>query len=309
MKKNSPKNIVVLSGSWNGEREVSLGSGREISAALRKLGHQVREVDLTRDLPDLLKHLNPRPDLVFNAMHGRWVEDGVVQGILEFMKIPYTHSGVLPSAVAMEKPFAKAVLKEIAQLPVIEGREVETEVALKEPVMAFPYVLKPTCEGSSLGVHVIRSEQDLASAEELRHYRSVMCETYIPGRELSVAVMGDKALGVLELEPVDGFYDYTHKYTDGKTIHHMPARVPVSVQEKLMDMALRAHKALRCEGISRTDFRYDDTNGEPGKPYVLEVNTQPGMVPLSIVPEIAAYKGYSFKDLVQWIVDNARCPE
>ena len=304
----TPKNITVLMGGWNGEREVSLDSAKDIIASLKELGHNVKIVDVKRNLPDIVKSLDPKPDVVFNAMHGRWVEDGMIQGILEIMEIPYTHSNVLSSAVAMEKPFAKAVLDHAADLPVIEGKVVDTQIALSEQVMDFPYILKPTNEGSSIGVHIINSLDDLKKCDSLKKYKTVMAEKFIPGRELSVAVMGDKALGVLELEPTDGFYDYEHKYTDGKTVHHMPARISKEEQDKLRDIALKAHHALGCQGVSRTDFRYDDTNGV-AKPYILEVNTQPGMTPLSIVPEIAGHEGITYTDLVQWMVENARCPD
>ena len=303
-----PKNVVVLMGGWNAERDVSLSSGKGITQALQNLGHSVKPIEVTRDLTSLLEALTPKPDVVFNALHGRWGEDGAIQGVLEILKIPYTHSGVASSAIAMDKPFAKSILQ-ISGLPVIKGQVLPTQEALSKQALDFPYVIKPTCEGSSVGVFMIHGLEDLKKCSFLKSYKTVMVEPYIPGRELSVAIMGNRPLGVLELHPVDGFYDYQHKYTDGKTQHFMPARIPEVSQEKLMELALQAHRALHCEGLTRTDFRYDDTKGDPGVPYILEVNTQPGMVPLSIVPEIAAHKGISFEDLVQWMIENARCPD
>lgn len=304
----SSKNITLLMGGWNAEREVSLTSGKGIAAALQNLGHTVKIVDVKRDLNALLADLTPKPDVVFNALHGRWVEDGVIQGVLEILKIPYTHSGVAASAIAMDKALTKSILSSKG-LPVIEGDVVPAQKAMSEILMPYPYVIKPICEGSSVHVHIIHSTADLEKCKDLDGYKTVMIEKYIPGRELSVAVMGDRALGVLELHPLEGFYDYAHKYTDGITEHHMPARIPESSQKIIMDFALKAHHALGCEGVTRTDFRYDDTQGEPGIPYILEINTQPGMTPLSIVPDIAAYNGISYENLVQWMVDNARCPD
>lgn len=304
-----PRKVSVLVGGWSRERDVSLCTGQGVVQALETLGHRVTVIDVTRDLRGLLEALQgAQPDVVFNALHGRGGEDGTLQGILDVLQIPYTHSSLLASAVAMDKPLCKKLLQG-AGLPVIDGEVMTFQEVVSGPVRAFPYVVKPTCEGSSVGVLIIQGPEDVKKIQTLLTYERLMVEPYIPGRELSAVVLGDKALGVLELEPLSGFYDYTHKYTDQKTIHHMPARIPLKVQENLMDLALKAHETLGCQGMTRTDFRYDDTGGEPGTPYILEINTQPGLTPLSIVPDVARHGGMSYEDLVQWMVDNPRCPQ
>jgi D-alanine-D-alanine ligase len=300
--------VVVLKGGWTGEREVSLVTGDAVAAALREAEYDVREFEVGRDITALLVALEPRPDAVFNALHGRFGEDGRIQGILDILGIPYTHSGVLASAIAMNKPVAKRLLTD-AGIPCPEGKVMPSEMLLVGDVMVRPYVVKPLGEGSSLGVRIVL-EGDNAPAYDVGDWawgRDVLVERYIPGREITVAVMGDRALGVTELRPGVGFYDYEAKYTEGKTNHIIPAPIHAAAYDEAMDLAVRAHETLGCRGISRADFRYDDTDGEPGRFFMLEVNTQPGMTPLSLVPEQAAHAGITFPELVRWMVENAAC--
>lgn len=300
------KRIAVLMGGWSAEREVSLVSGKACADALEARGYEVTRVDLRRDLSALLAVLESKPDVVFNALHGRWGEDGNIQGVLNVLGVPYTHSGLLASAVAMDKAMAKKLF-EAEGIPCPPGEVISVERLRAGHVMDPPYVVKPNDEGSSVGVHVVRAGDNELPFEDLSAGRPVLVEKYIAGRELTVSVMGDRALAVTELRPHDGFYDYAAKYTDGKTTHLCPAPVSDEVMQKAMDYAVRAHKALGCRGVSRADFRYDDTQRDPGDLYMLEVNTQPGMTPLSLVPEQAAHAGISFEDLMEWMVENAAC--
>jgi D-alanine-D-alanine ligase len=302
------KRVAVLMGGWSAEREVSLVSGEACAKALGEAGYQVSEIVVERSLPKLLRALEPRPDVVFNALHGRWGEDGCLQGVLDIMGLPYTHSGLLASALAMNKPMAKRLF-EAAGIPCAEGRVAPREAVLAGDVMPRPYVVKPTAEGSSVGVRIVRQGDNALPFERdgWPYGEEVLVERYIPGRELTVSVMGDRALAVTELRPLQGFYDYTAKYTAGKTEHLVPAPVPDAISRACLDYALRAHRALGCRGVSRADFRYDDTRGANGPVYLLEINTQPGMTPLSLVPEQAAYLGMSFAELVSWMVENAAC--
>jgi len=298
--------IAVLMGGWSAEREVSLVSGAACADALEARGHDVTRIDPSRNLSELLAALEPRPDVVFNGLHGRWGEDGNIQGVLNILGIPYTHSGVLASSVAMDKPLSKQLF-EAAGIPCPEGRVVMSGELRSGHVMPPPYVVKPIDEGSSVGVHIVQEGDNALPWEDLPQDRPVLVESYIPGRELTVSVMGDRALGVTELRPHQGFYDYTAKYTDGKTTHLCPAPIADDVAQQAMDYAVIAHRALGCRGVTRADFRYDDTGDAPGRMYMLEINTQPGMTPLSLVPEQAAHVGISFEDLVQWMVENAAC--
>jgi len=298
--------IAVLMGGWSAEREVSLVSGKACADALEARGHDVKRIDLSRNLGELLAALEPAPDVVFNGLHGRWGEDGNIQGVLNILGIPYTHSGVLASSVAMDKPLAKTVF-EAAGIPCPAGEIVTPEDIRAGRVMAPPYVVKPIDEGSSVGVHIVAEGDNAVAVDDLPPGRPVLVEPYIPGRELTVSVMGERALGVTELRPHQGFYDYTAKYTDGKTTHLCPAPISEDVACQAMDYALAAHRALGCRGVTRADFRYDDTGDVPGQLFMLEINTQPGMTPLSLVPEQAAHAGISFGDLVQWMVENAEC--
>ena len=289
------KHIAILKGGWSAEREVSLNSGAACAKALRELGYKVTEIDVQPDIADVLKQ--EKPDVVFNALHGRYGEDGCVQGLLEIMKIPYTHSGVLASSVAMDKPLAKVIFA-AAGLKVPFGKLVTTEELLAGDPMPRPFVVKPANEGSSVGVYIIKDGIKLpmlAGGEWL-------VEEYIAGREITVAVLNDKPLGVTEIKPISGFYDYENKYTDGKTEHLCPAPLTVEESDSVMQMALTAHRSLGCRGLSRSDFRYDGKNF-----YILEINTQPGMTSLSLSPEIAAHAGISFNQLVQALVEAAHC--
>ena len=303
------KRVAVLMGGPSAEREVSLVSGRECAAGLRKAGYKVSEIDVGHDLAALLEALSPRPDAVFNALHGRWGEDGCVQGVLNLIQLPYTHSGLLASAVAMDKPMAKQLFA-AAGLACPEGVIVHRDEVLAGDVMARPYVIKPPNEGSSVGVRIVTegANEPPLSVTTWQFGEMVMVERYVAGRELTVAVMGDRPLAVTEIRPQEGFYDYEAKYTEEHAARHVvPAKVPKKIADKAMDMALRAHQVLGCRGISRADFRYDDTRSKPGELFLLEVNTQPGMTPLSLVPEQAAHQGISFAELCAWLVENAAC--
>jgi len=302
------RRVAVLMGGWSSEREVSLVSGRDCGAALRSAGYDVRTVDVTRDLNALLAALTPPPDVVFNALHGTGGEDGTIQGVLEFLRIPYTHSGVLASAAAMHKPTAKAVFA-AAGLPLAEGRVVSRRELAAGDIFVRPFVVKPAAEGSSVGVRIVRPN-DNSWAEEARNWahEENLVERFIPGRELTVAVMGERALGVLEIRPNNAtWYDYEAKYAPGGSTHLMPAPIHPRAYAEALDISVRAHRALGCRGVSRADLRYDDTAGEPGRMVLLEVNTQPGMTPTSLVPDIAKHAGIGFAELVRWMVENARC--
>ena len=307
---STEKHVAVLMGGLSSEREVSLRSGDACAAALESEGYRVTRLDVGRDVAARLAEICP--DLCFNALHGRYGEDGCIQGLLETMAIPYTHSGVLASALAMHKERAKAVLR-AAGVPVAESRIVTREEAARGHAMPPPYVLKPPTEGSSVGVFIVREDQanppqelhsaDWALGEEL------MVERFIPGRELTCAVMGDEALGVIEIRPAQGlsFYDYESKYAPGGSDHVLPAPLSSNVYQLVQKLSLAAHRALGCRGVSRSDFRYDDRPGGSGEMICLEVNTQPGMTATSLVPELANYSGRSFGELVRWIVEDASC--
>ncbi|MEW5704697.1 MAG: D-alanine--D-alanine ligase [Pseudomonadota bacterium] len=301
------KRVAVLMGGWSAEREVSLVSGRAVAKALAESGHSVTVLDVTRDIKTLLADLNPKPDAVFNALHGRFGEDGCVQGLLEILGIPYTHSGVLASAAAMDKPTARRLFA-AAGIPHPEGMVCSRQAIENAHPMAPPYVLKPVNEGSSVGVRLVLEKEGAPGCGGAWPYgERILVERYIPGREICVAVMGEIAIGAIEIRPQEGFYDYAAKYTDGKATHLMPAPIVPKAYQEALRLGLEAHRALGCRGVTRTDLRYDDSQGEPGKFYVLEVNTQPGMTPLSLVPELAAHAGISFPELVAWMVENARC--
>lgn len=304
------KHIVVLMGGWSAERDVSLNSGKAVTQALKASGYlRVTPVDMQPDIAHVLEEL--KPDVVFNALHGRFGEDGCVQGLLEVMKIPYTHSGVLASALAMDKPMAKQVFRAVG-LPCADGKIFRREELLAGDVMERPYVVKPFNEGSSVGVKILFDQDNFYfNAENWPYGDTVLVEKYIPGREIQVAVLGDKthgdrALGAIEIKPLGVFYDYEAKYTDGKAQHLMPAPLPQEAYDEVLDLARRAHQCLGCRGLTRSDFRYDDTKGGKGAFYLLEVNTQPGMTALSLSPEIAAYAGIHFNNLVQMLVEDAQ---
>lgn len=289
-------------GGLSAEREVSLVTGRACAAALREAGYaEVVEVDCGLDLAMRLDAL--KPDVCFNALHGRWGEDGCVQGILEWLRIPYTHSGVLASALAMDKARAKDAYR-AAGLPVVESVIVSREAVQAGHVLPPPYVVKPNNEGSSVGVYIVREGANAPRLAETMP-ETVMVEAYVPGRELTVSVMGDRALCVTDIL-TDGWYDYDAKYKPGGSRHVLPAEIPSVIAEGCLDYALRAHRALGCRGLSRTDFRWDEARGSEGL-ILLETNTQPGMTPTSLSPEQAAHVGIGFPALCSWIVEDASC--
>ena len=301
-------NIVVLMGGWSAERPVSLMSGNGVADALEERGFtNVSRVDMDRNVAAVLAGL--RPDIVFNALHGTPGEDGTVQGMLDLMQIPYTHSGTTTSAIAIDKELTKAVLVP-GGVRMPKGKMVDSKALYEGDPMARPYVLKPVNEGSSVGVAIVTDGSNYGHPISARaegpwqHFDRLLAEPFIRGRELTVAVLGDEALCVTELKPKAGFYDFDAKYTDGMTEHVCPAAVPPAIAEAMMAMALRAHKLLGCKGASRSDFRWDDEQGEAGL-YLLEINTQPGMTPLSLVPEQAKQKGISYGELVERIIAEA----
>ena len=293
--------VAVLMGGLSAEREVSLSSGHECAKALRVAGYDVVALDAGRDLAARLQEI--KPDCVFNALHGRYGEDGCVQGMLEWLGIPYTHSGVLASALAMDKTATKAAYA-AAGLPVVASVLASREDVARGHVLPPPYVVKPNNEGSSVGVYMVRPGENAPRLAETMP-QTVMVEAYAPGREMTVAVMGDRALAVTDIL-TDGWYDFDAKYKPGGSRHEVPARLPDEISQACMDYALRAHRTLGCRGLSRTDFRWDESRGLAGL-ILLETNTQPGMTPTSLAPEQAAYCGISFPDLCDWIVKDASC--
>lgn len=294
-------------GGWSTEREVSLSSAAEAVKALKELGYDVEPIDVQRDLPKLLKELERiNPDIIFNALHGVGGEDGVIQGVLEMLQIPYTHCSVTTSAIAMDKILSKKIFQHIG-IATPPWKVISFEQLKQGHPMEMPYVVKPVGEGSSRGVTVVFNDQDYQkSIQEWTFGEKVLIEKFIPGREIHVAVIDDQALGAIEIKPLEGFYDYTAKYTPGKAKHIMPAPISPEAYQEVLELALRAHKALGCHGATRSDFRYDDTTDKPTF-YILELNTQPGMTPLSLVPEIAAHVGISFKELLERKIKAARC--
>jgi len=300
------KHVAVLMGGWSAEREVSLRSGAACAGALTRLGHRVTPIDVARDIATVLAGL--RPDVCLNVLHGRPGEDGTLQGLLEVIGIPYTHSGVLASALAMQKDVAKAFLR-AAEVPVAEGLVVSRFDAGKKHLLPQPYVIKPIAEGSSKGVFIVTPEHAHPPQELFRedwaYGERVIVEKYIPGKELTCAVMGEVALGVIEIVPTVRFYDYEAKYAPGGSRHLLPAPVSDFVYQLVRRLALAAHRALGCRGVSRADFRYDDRIEGTGGLVCLEVNTQPGMTETSLVPELAAHAGISFDELVRWMVEDA----
>jgi D-alanine-D-alanine ligase len=298
------KHVAVLMGGWSAEREISLRSGKACGDALEAQGYRITRVDVARDVAEVLARL--KPDAAFNVLHGRPGEDGTIQGILEILRIPYTHSGVLASALAMDKPAAKVVMA-AAGVPVPEGVIVSRTEAAKAHVIKPPYVIKPPAEGSSVGVFIVQADhahppQEL-SRPDWPYGEKVLVERYVAGLELTCAVMGEEALGVIEIEPTTRFYDYESKYAPGGSRHILPARISPNIYQRARNLALTAHRALGCRGVSRADFRFDSRSD--GDLVCLEVNTQPGMTEMSLVPELAAHAGLSFGELVKWIVEDA----
>jgi D-alanine-D-alanine ligase len=298
--------VAVLMGGFSAEREVSLASGAACADALKQAGFQVTIIDADRAIATALGEL--RPDVVFNALHGKWGEDGTVQGVLETLQIPYTHSGVLASALAMNKPKAKQLFR-AAGIPLADDKVVDIELAASTHVMTPPYVIKPVDEGSSVGVIIVQAGTNAPPAGliEQRHYYGdkVLVEAFVPGRELTCAVMGNVALGVIDIVPAVGFYDYKAKYAPGGSVHVLPAEVPQETYRKVQHCALEAHMALGCRGVTRADFRFNDAPGAENPLVLLEINTQPGMTGTSLVPELAQHAGHSFVDLVAWMVQDA----
>lgn len=309
------KSVAVLMGGWSSEREVSLSSGKACANALRVKGYTVTEIDVQRDLQKLLEQLTPKPDVVFNALHGRGGEDGCIQGVLEILAIPYTHSAPLASALAMNKQKAKEILKPMG-VPCAEGRLMDIE-DIRKGLVPFdpPYVIKPNNEGSSVGVFIVRQGDNKPplGLDKWAYGGQALVEKYIKGRELSVAVMGGKkekarALTVTEIVANEDFYNYEAKYAVGGSKHILPAPIAPLVFEEAKRIAVFAHEELGCTGVTRSDFRYDDTMPDKSGLYYLETNTQPGMTPTSLVPEQAAHEGVHFGDLVVWLVENAVTP-
>jgi D-alanine-D-alanine ligase len=298
------KHVAVLMGGWSAEREVSLRSGHACAEALVRRGYRVTQIDVTREVAAALTAA--KPDVALNVLHGRPGEDGTLQGLLEILGIPYTHSGVLASALAMQKDTAKALFRACG-VPVAEDRVVSRFEAAKAHVMPPPYVVKPIAEGSSVGVFIVTEEQSHPPQELYRDDWAfgdrVMVERYAPGKELTCAVLGDRALDVIEIVPATRFYDYEAKYAAGGSRHLLPAPVLPNVYQEVRRLAVAAHNALGCRGVSRADFRYDDRG--TGNLVCLEVNTQPGMTATSLVPELAACAGITFDELVQWMVEDA----
>jgi D-alanine-D-alanine ligase len=300
------KHVAVLMGGWSAEREVSLRSGRACADAAERAGYRVTRVDVGRDVATVLGTL--KPDVALNVLHGRPGEDGTLQGILEILGIPYTHSGVMASALAMQKDVAKVVMQADG-VPVPEGRVVSRQEAAKDHPLPRPYVLKPIAEGSSVGVFIV-TEQHAHPPQELTREDwafgdRLLCERYIPGKELTCAVIGDKALDVIEIVAATKFYDYEAKYAPGGSRHLLPAPISSFVYQEARRLALKAHHALGCRGVTRADFRYDDQAVGTEGLVCLEVNTQPGMTETSLVPELAAYAGMTFDELVRWMVEDA----
>ncbi len=299
--------VAVLMGGWSAERDVSLTSGHGIAAACRNLGHEVTEIDMDRNVAAALTAT--APDVVFNALHGTPGEDGSVQGLLDLLGLKYTHSGITTSAIAIDKELTKRILVPLGiRMPA--GKMVTSESLYAGDPLPRPYVLKPVNEGSSVGVAIVTAASNYgnpiarAAIGPWQEFTELLAEPFIAGKELTVAVLGDEALAVTELQPVQGFYDYDAKYTDGLTVHICPAVLPAAIETACLDMALAAHRALGCRGTSRSDFRWDPAAGEAGL-YLLEVNTQPGMTPLSLVPEQARYRGISYEHLVQMLLASA----
>ncbi|MGB6536049.1 MAG: D-alanine--D-alanine ligase [Xanthobacteraceae bacterium] len=298
------KHVAVLMGGWSAERDVSLRSGKACADALDRLGYQVTKIDVTAEVSAAL--LAAKPDVALNVLHGRPGEDGTLQGLLELLAIPYSHSGVLASAVAMRKDFAKTLFR-AAGVPVAADLVAPRRAAAQRHLMPPPYVIKPIAEGSSVGVFIVTPAHAHPPQELFREDwafgDAVMIERYVAGKELTCAVVGDRALDVIEIVPTTPFYDYEAKYAPGGSKHLLPAPILPNVYQEVRRLTLAAHNALGCRGVSRADFRYDDRG--TGELVCLEVNTQPGMTETSLVPELAAYAGITFDELVQWMVEDA----
>ena len=301
------KRIAVLMGGISSERDISLQSGQGVLAALNEAGYSAFPLDLTHDLSEFMTILKrEKPEVVFNALHGKYGEDGCVQGVLNLMQIPYTHSGVVASSVAMDKRIAKKVACQIGLTVVPEIMVTKADV-LNGKTLPIPYVVKPNDEGSSVGVFVIKTEEEFYKMLTTWSFqKTVMMEEYVPGIEISVAVTDEGPLGVVEIVPRSGFYDFTNKYAQDGADHIIPARIPAHVYDEAMRQAYLLHQQLGCRGVSRSDFRYDNTDNNDRLVF-LEINTNPGMTPVSLVPELAKHQGISYQELVVWLVERATC--
>lgn len=307
--KRTRNHVAVLKGGLSAEREISLRSGAAVAEALRGEGYTVTEIDVGRDIATVLAEV--KPEACFNALHGEYGEDGCIQGVLEMLEIPYTHSGVLASAIAMHKERAKDVMR-LAGVAVANAVLLTREEALAAHPMPPPYVVKPVAEGSSVGVVIVppdaeRPPNSIAAGGPM--HQLVMAERFVAGRELTCAVIGDTVTDVIEIVPLKGleFYDFEAKYAPGGSRHELPAQLLPEIYQSVRSLTLKAHQALGCRGVSRADFRFDDTPGGTGELICLEVNTQPGMTATSLVPELAQYAGWSFGSLVRWIIEDASC--
>ena len=303
------KHVAVLMGGWSAERPVSLNSGKGCADALEARGYKVTRVDVGRDVAQALIDL--KPDVAFNALHGKAGEDGAIQGLLENLRIPYTHSGVLASALAMRKDRAKDVLA-AAGVPVAQSLTIDRREAAKRHALPPPYVLKPVSEGSSFGVVIVKDGRSHppqeVGREDWPYGDELLAEHFVAGKELTCAVMGERVLGIIEIRPVsEGWYGYDAKYSKGGSLHILPAELKPKIYHQIQELTLRAHRALGCRGVSRTDFRFDEGEDGEGELVCLEVNTQPGMTETSLVPDMAAHAGISFGELVEWIVEDASC--
>jgi len=303
------KHVAVLMGGWSAERPVSLNSGKGCADALESRGYRVTRIDVGRDIAEVLLKLNP--DVAFNALHGKFGEDGTIQGVLELLQIPYTHSGVLASALAMRKDRAKVVLA-AAGVPVAESVTIDRHEAARRHALPPPYVLKPIAEGSSFGVVIVKEGRahppQEVGREDWPYGDELLAERFVDGKELTCAVMGDRALGVIEIRPVsEAFYGYDAKYSKGGSLHILPAEIKPKIYHEVQNLSLRAHRALGCRGVTRADFRFDEAKGEDGDLVCLEVNTQPGMTETSLVPDMATHAGISFAELVEWMTEDASC--
>jgi D-alanine-D-alanine ligase len=301
------RRVLVLMGGISREREVSLVSGIAVADALRAKGHDVRSHDVTRDVAALVRAVTEfEPDCVFNALHGRYGEDGCIQGVLELLAVPYTHSGVRASAIAMDKPATKRVVEQ-AGIRTPRGKVVRREDFTQGDPMPRPFIVKPVDEGSTIGVKVVAAGDNRDWGDDWTFGTQALVEEYIRGRELTVGIMGERALAVTEIRFEGSAFDYTAKYTAGHAEHVLPAPIPTQIYDAAMDAALTAHRSLGCDGISRSDFRYDDRRPGTDGLYFLEINTQPGFTPLSLVPEQARHLGIEFGALCEWLVERARC--
>ncbi len=303
------KHVAVLMGGWSAERPVSLNSGKQCADALERAGYRVTRIDVDRSIADTLAKL--RPDVAFNALHGLGGEDGTIQGVLEVLRIPYTHSGVLASALAMQKDLAKTVLA-AAGVPVAHGLVIDRHEAALRHALEPPYVLKPVREGSSFGVVIVKEDRahppQEVGREDWPYGDALLAEKFVAGKELTCACMGERVFDIIEIVPVsEAFYGYDAKYAKGGSRHILPAELKPNIYHKVQQLTLTAHRALGCRGVSRADFRFDETKGDEGELVCLEVNTQPGMTETSLVPDMAAHAGMSFAELVAWIVEDASC--